>query len=84
VLATNVGPLPELIGPAGLLVGPGEPDRLAAALATIWADDDVHHRLVAAARARAKAGRRSWADVARDTRLVYAEVGVTARGPAPS
>ena len=76
VVASAVGPLPELIGPAGLLVGPNEPERLAVALATIWADDGVHHRIATAARARAKAGRRTWADVARDTRSVYAEVGI--------
>ena len=76
VVATTVGPLPEVIGPAGLLVGPGEPDRLAVALSTIWVDDGVHQRLVTAARARAKAGKRTWADVARDTRSVYAEVGI--------
>lgn len=76
VVASAVGPLPEIIGPAGLLVEPGDPDRLAVALTTIWADDDVHHRIVLAARARAKASRRSWADVARETRAVYAEVGI--------
>lgn len=84
VVASAVGPLPELIGPAGLLVGPGEPERLAVALATIWTDDGVHQRLVTAARARAKAGKRTWADVARDTRLVYAEVGVRRHGSAAS
>ena len=46
------------------------------ALATIWADDGVHQRIATAARARAKAGKRSWADVARETRFVYAEVGI--------
>jgi glycosyltransferase involved in cell wall biosynthesis len=76
VVATAVGPLPELIGPAGLLVGPGEPERLAVALSTIWADDGVHQRLVTAARARAKSGRRTWAEVAADTRSIYADVGV--------
>ena len=76
VVASAVGPLPELVGPAGLLVEPGEPDRLAVALATVWADDGVHHRIATAARARAKASKRSWADVARDTRSVYAEVGI--------
>lgn len=83
VVASAVGPVPELVGPAGLLVGAGEPDRLAVALATIWADDGVHQRLVAAARARAKAAKRSWADVARDTRAVYAEVGVRPGRGAP-
>ena len=42
VVASAVGPLPELIGPAGLLVEPRDADRLAVALATIWADDGVH------------------------------------------
>ncbi|HMA47812.1 MAG TPA: glycosyltransferase, partial [Frankiaceae bacterium] len=84
VVASAVGPLPELIGPAGLLVGPAEPERLAVALATIWADDGVHQRLVAAARARAKAVKRTWADVARDTRQVYADVGVRRHGPGAS
>jgi len=82
VVASAVGPLPELVGPAGLLVEPRDPDRLAVALATIWADDGVHHRIAIAARARAKAGRRTWADVARDTRSVYADVGVR-RGRSP-
>ncbi len=84
VVATNVGPVPELVGPAGLLVGPGEPDRLAVALATIWADDAVHQRLVVAARARAKSGKRTWAEVARDTRGVYAEVGIRRESDTPS
>ena len=52
VVASAVGPLPELVGPAGLLVEPRDPDRLAVALATIWADDDVHDRVAAAARER--------------------------------
>ncbi len=81
VVASAVGPLPELVGPAGLLVEPREPGRLAVALATIWADDDVHHRIASAARARAKVARRTWADVARETRAVYAQVGIR-RGPA--
>lgn len=76
VVASAVGPLPELIGPAGLLVEPRDPDRLAFALHAIWVDDAVHDRIAAAARARAKAGRRTWADVARETRAVYAQVGV--------
>ena len=45
VVASAVGPLPELVGAAGLLVEPRDPDRLAVALATIWADDAVHARI---------------------------------------
>jgi alpha-1,3-rhamnosyl/mannosyltransferase len=80
VVATNVGALPEVVGTAGILVEPRDPARLAEALRTAWADERVHGRLVAAARGRAEASARSWSDVAWDTRRVYAEVGVLARG----
>ena len=53
VVASAVGPLPELVGPAGLLVEPRDADRLAVALATIWADDDVHDGIADVARERA-------------------------------
>lgn len=75
VLASSVGPLPELIGPAGLLVEPRDADRLAVALATIWADDGVHDRIATTARERAEGDPRTWADVARETRAIYAAVG---------
>jgi len=72
VIASSVGPLPELVGPAGLLVEPRDAGRLAVALATIWADDDVHDRVAAVARERAETDTRTWADVAAETRTVYA------------
>jgi alpha-1,3-rhamnosyl/mannosyltransferase len=75
VVASSVGPLPELIGPAGLLVEPRDADRLAVALATTWADDGVHDRIATAARERAEGDPRTWADVARETRAIYAAVG---------
>lgn len=75
VIASSVGPLPELVGPAGLLVEPRDPNRLAVALAALWADDDVHARVSAAARERAEQDTRTWADVARETRAIYAAVG---------
>jgi glycosyltransferase involved in cell wall biosynthesis len=78
VVASAVGALPEAIGTAGILVAPREPERLAAALGTIWADDRVHARLAASARERAEGATRTWADVASDTRRIYAEVGVRA------
>jgi glycosyltransferase involved in cell wall biosynthesis len=74
VVATAVGALPEAVGQAGILVEPRDPGRLGQALRTAWADDRVRGRLVDAARARAAAGR-TWADVALETRGVYAEVG---------
>jgi glycosyltransferase involved in cell wall biosynthesis len=76
VIASAVGALPELVGPAGLLVEPRDPDRMATALRTMWVDDPVHGRLVAMARDRARAERRTWADVADETRRIYAEVGI--------
>ncbi len=76
VVASAVGALPELIGPAGLLVEPGDPERLATALAAIWTDDDVHGRVSRVARDRARGDRRTWADVARETRAIYAEIGI--------
>jgi glycosyltransferase involved in cell wall biosynthesis len=76
VVASAVGALPEVVGAAGILVPPREPERLASALATTWSDDPVHVRLAAIARERAQTDRRTWADVATQTRRVYADVGV--------
>ena len=82
VIATGVGALPEAVGNAGILVEPGDPGRLAEALRTMWADDRVRDRLVAVTRERAGANARTWADVALETRRVYADVGVRDREPA--
>ena len=57
VVASAVGPLPGLIGTAGLLVEPGDPDRLAVALTTIWADDGVHATIAEAAASAGGGGR---------------------------
>jgi len=80
VVGTTVGALPEIVGSAGILAEPRDPARLAAALRAAWSDEAVHRRLVTAARASAatqqSAGPRTWADVARETRAVYARVGV--------
>ena len=74
VVASAVGALPELVGAAGILVPPREPERLATALHTAWADERVHAQIAGEARSRA-AHRRTWAEVADATRRVYAEVG---------
>lgn len=79
VVASAVGALPVAVGNAGILVPPREPERLAAALTTTWADDRVHARLVVAARERAESDRRTWADVAAETRSVYADVAIPGR-----
>ncbi len=76
VVASAVGALPEIVGAAGILVPTREPERLASALATVWTDDRVHAGLAAIARERAETDRRTWSDVAADTRRVYADVGI--------
>ena len=75
-VASAVGAIPELVGPAGLLVEPRDPGRLAVALAAIWTDDTVHKPVADAARERAIGEPRTWSDVARETRAIYASVGV--------
>ncbi len=76
VVASAVGALTDLVGSGGILVEPRDPDRLASALRTVWLDGPVQARLAAQARAVAVAGGRTWADVARETRAIYADVGV--------
>jgi glycosyltransferase involved in cell wall biosynthesis len=73
VVATAVGALPEIVGAAGILVGPRDSARLAQALATAYVDDRMHGALAAIARERAVTERRTWTDVARETRAVYAD-----------
>ncbi len=74
VVATAQGDLPELIGEAGLLVPPGQPDSLAEALATLVADPALRARMARAARTNVAA--LSWDRVAeRIERVLRIEVG---------
>jgi glycosyltransferase involved in cell wall biosynthesis len=73
VVASAAGVLPEVVGAAGILVEPGDPARLATALAAAWSDDDLHAQLVEAALDR-RTTLRTWADVAADTRRAWAAV----------
>jgi glycosyltransferase involved in cell wall biosynthesis len=87
VVASRVGALTDIVGPAGILVEPRDPARLAAAVRAIWAADRIHEQLARVARQRAEASPRSWADVARETRDVYAAAALERRagaGPAES
>jgi glycosyltransferase involved in cell wall biosynthesis len=52
-VATDVGGVTEAVGDTGLVVPPGSPTRLAQACLTLLQDDELRHRLAAAARARA-------------------------------
>ena len=79
VVASAVGALPEIVGSAGIVVAPRDPERLATALATAWSDERLHGQLALAARERAETDRWSWADVAEATRRIYAEVALRRR-----
>ena len=76
VVASSVGALPDIVGTAGILVEPRDPERLAAALSVAWGDDAVRTGIAEAAMARARRVDRTWADVATDVRRIYAEVGI--------
>ncbi|MFN8501088.1 glycosyltransferase family 4 protein [Kouleothrix sp.] len=64
VVACATGPLPELVGDAGLLLPPGDPGALAGALARLLGDAGLRERLGRAARRRSHA-LPTWADAAR-------------------
>jgi polysaccharide biosynthesis protein PelF len=52
-VATDVGGVTELVGDTGLVVPPRSPARMAQACLTLLRDDELRHRLGAAARVRA-------------------------------
>lgn len=54
VVATDISGIPELVenGGTGLLVPPGQPDRLAAAMLRMLTDDDLRQRVIAAGKQR--------------------------------
>jgi glycosyltransferase involved in cell wall biosynthesis len=78
VIASSVGALPEIVGKAGILVPPRDPRRLGAAISAAWSDDKLHARLARAAARNVQGAQgatglpRTWADVAAETREVYA------------
>lgn len=78
VIASAVGSLPEIVGGAGIIVEPRDANRLSSAIATAFVDDRVHAGFAAVARERAESEQRSWLDVARETRAIYAEVATPA------
>jgi len=73
VVASAVGALPELVGPAGILVPPGNAPRLATALATVLGGNSALTPLAIAARERGRA-LPSWSAVAGQTRAVWSDV----------
>ncbi|QJW35975.1 glycosyltransferase [Cellulosimicrobium protaetiae] len=69
VVASRTGALPDVVGGAGLLVPPDDPDALRAALVRVLDEDGLADRLRAAAADRAASC--SWAEVARRYEDLY-------------
>jgi alpha-1,3-rhamnosyl/mannosyltransferase len=72
VIGSRAGALPETVGSAGIVVEPRDPNRLAAAIEAIWSGGALAEQLLRQARKRAESSTRTWSDVARETREVYA------------
>jgi glycosyltransferase involved in cell wall biosynthesis len=72
VVASNVGGVPEMVGEAGMLIPPGDPEALAAALRELQVDSRRRADLGAAA-AKRVAERFSVANNLRTTAALYAE-----------
>ena len=73
VICSRTGALPEIVGPAGIIVEPQDAGRLAAALVALWSGGPVAAQVTRAAQAKASGPRRRWSDVAHETRTVYAQ-----------
>lgn len=73
VICSRAGGLPELVGSSGIIVEPRDPRRLASAIEALAADGPLAAQIRSAAQRRATLDSRSWADVARETRRVYAD-----------
>ncbi len=72
VVASNVGSLPEVVGDGGLLVPPGDPDALHAALQRLDDNEPLRRKLGAAGRDGSE--RFSWAAVGAAHASLYREV----------
>jgi len=79
VICSRAGALPEIVGSAGIVVEPQDPARLAAALSALWAGGPLSEQLRNQAQKRSESMTRTWRDVARETREVYAAAAATAR-----
>jgi glycosyltransferase involved in cell wall biosynthesis len=77
VAASRRGSIPEVVGEAGVLFDPADPDDMARALESVLADETLRQRLRAAGLARAALF--SWETAAARTLDVLEEA---ARGPA--
>ena len=72
VITSNVSSLPEVVGDAGIQVGPHDADALREAMGKLAEDDGAWEALRSAGLARAS--RFSWARCARETLAIYRQV----------
>jgi len=77
-ISSRTGALPEAVGSAGIVVEPRDAARMASALEAIWAAGPLARQLREHAERRAAGPQRTWQDVARETRLVYAQAARSA------
>lgn len=75
VVTSSVSSMPEVVGPAALLVSPGDADAIARALRALDADEALRARLIAEGRRRVKEFSRE--RFARETLDVYREAAGT-------
>jgi glycosyltransferase involved in cell wall biosynthesis len=72
VIVANTSSIPEVVGDAGLLVDPRNPEAWADAMARVHGDEELRSRLVISGLERA--GQFSWEQCARETVDVYLDV----------
>ena len=75
VVASNRGSLPEVVGDAGLLIDPDDPEALASAIARILSEPALWQAL--RQKGFERAGRFSWDQTARDIRRAYEDAITT-------
>lgn len=72
VVATRVGGIPEVVGDAGLLVPPEDPEKLRNAINHMLSDDELRHKLGRMAEKRASSF--FWENIVPNVENVYEEV----------
>jgi glycosyltransferase involved in cell wall biosynthesis len=69
VVGSEASSVPEIVGPAGMLVAPDDARSMAGALIAVVTDDELHRKLARAA--AEQAARFSWGKCARETLQAY-------------
>ncbi len=75
VVASNVSSLPEVVGDAGVLVNPYDPQAIADGVVNVLEDDALRHDLTARGLKRARTF--SWAESVRQIRQIYQDVAAS-------